>query len=55
MELQGHESVLSAKTPISTEPRMIGVMQGKAALASAEEDAGGLSYEDMYSNRNRCW
>ena len=55
MEREGRESALSAETPISTEPRMIGVMQGKAALASAEEDAGGLSYEDMYSNRNKCW
>ena len=54
MELQGHESVLSAKTQMSTEPRMIGVMQGKVVPALAEEDAGGFNYEDMYSNRNRC-
>ena len=52
MELQGNESVLGAKTQILTEPRMIRIMQGKSAPGSAEENAGGLNYEDMYSYGN---
>ncbi len=32
---------------------MIGVVQGEVVPAMAEEDAGGVNYEDMYSNRNK--